>query len=137
MQTSSMMSVSEPLPPQAAQGASLSLLERMGGMPRVHHLVDWFIDELESNGEVAALLAGIDLTAFKKAQVAFFTEAFGGHVPDASTDTRVVHAHPRSRGVSQRRPAAEYDLLSLGLSDELHEELVLAVAARALASSAL
>jgi truncated hemoglobin YjbI len=126
-------SVSDQPPPATAQGGSLSLLERIGGMRRVHQLVDRFIHELGSNGEVAVLLGSIDLAAFKKAQVAFFTEAFGGYLPNMGEDTRSAHLTLEAEAFVSVVVLLNAALLSLGLSEDLHEELVLAIASSALA----
>ena len=133
MQNSLMTSVSVQLPPAPAQGGSLSLLERMGGIRRVYYLVDRFVHELRSNREVAVVLRNIDLTAFKKAQVAFFAEAFGGYVPDMGEDARSAHVTLEAEAFFSVVVLLNAALLSLGLPEDLYEELVLAIASRALA----
>lgn len=133
MQNRLMTSVADQPPPETAQRGSLSLLERIGGRRRVHHLVDRFIHELGSNGEMAVLLETVDLTAFKKAQVAFFTEAFGGYVPDVGKDARSAHLALEAEAFFSVVVLLNAALLNLGLPEDLYEEVVLAIASRALA----
>jgi truncated hemoglobin YjbI len=128
-----MTSVSEQPPPATVPIGSLSLLERIGGMRRVHHLVERFIHELGSNGEMAVLLGNIDLKAFKKAQVAFFTEAFGGYVPDVGEDAHSAHLTLEAEAFFSVVVLLNAALLNLGLPEDLYEEVVLAIASRALA----
>ena len=116
----------------ALDAASLPVFDRIGGMPRIEWLVDRFVDEIRSDRELAPFLAGVDWASLKKSQVAFFTEAFGGHFPHPSVDLRRTHVQLEGEQFVRVALLLHDTLLSLGLPSELQEELVRAVVLRAL-----
>ncbi len=128
------MTTTAPQQQAEAEGdpASLPLLERIGGIGCVEWVVDRFVDELRKDRQLAPALAGVDFESLKTAQTAFFTAALGGHVPDGSVDSRTVHIHLEAEQFLRVVLCLHDTLVSLDLSDELHEKLVLAVAAHAL-----
>jgi truncated hemoglobin YjbI len=118
----------------AMDALSLPLFDHIGGIRSIEWLVDRFVDAIRSEPELAPSLARVDLASFKKSLAAFFTEALGGHYPDASVDSRGAHVHFEGEQLVRVALLLHNTLSSFGLSSQLHERLVLAVLSRALAS---
>ena len=116
-----------------ADEARLSLFDRIGGFPRIEWLVDRFVDQIGSDPELALRWARFDPASMRTGLAAFFAEAFGAR--PAAPD---VESHPLMQldGEQFLRVALMlYDTIaSMGLPEDLHAEVVLAVVDRALAT---
>ena len=117
-----------------AAEATLSLFDRVGGFPRIEWLVDRFVDQIASDPELAPRWARFDPAAMRKGLAAFFTEAFGGRPADP--DVEPPNRRMQLDGEQFLRVALMlYDTISsMGLPEDLHAEIVLAVVDRALAT---
>jgi len=123
--------LAEPQQGDAALDAAPPLFERIGGWPRVEWLADRFVDEILADPELAPAFARVDLASFKRSQAAFFTEAFGGRLPEAAADPRTC-VHLEGDQLVRVALVLHDILMDLGLPDEIQDGLVLAVVSRVL-----
>jgi truncated hemoglobin YjbI len=114
--------------------AALPLFDRIGGLPRIEWLVERFVDEMLSDRDLAPRLSGVDLASLKKTQEAFFTEALGGQFPDPSVDPGRVHVQLEGGELVRAALLLHDTVSSLGLPEDLHEALVVAVISHVLTS---
>ena len=78
------------------------------------------------------VVGGCDHGSTEAQKTEAVTKAFGGYVQDLGPDTRSVHLALDAEAFLGVAVLLDATLLSLGLSEELYEELVLAIASRAL-----
>lgn len=108
----------------AVQTTPQSLFDRVGGGPWVAWLVGRLYDRICEDEALAASMANVDVTALKRAQISFFVQALGGAAidPDPGGAELVLDVD----GLTRVALHVHDTLLSLELSDELRNELVLA-----------
>ncbi len=107
------------------------LFDRLGGTRLIELLVDRFVEKIRSDPELSPFWTRVDRASFKKAQVAFFTQALGRRFPDADVN---LHVQLDGEQFTKFVLLLQSTLSSLGLSDDVHEELVYAVVSSAVGS---
>ncbi len=126
----------QPQAEAAGIAEAVPLFDRVGGARLIELLVDRFVEKSRSDPELAPVWTRVDLSSFKKAQVAFFTQALGGSFPDGDVASHRAHVQLDAEQFIRVVLLLQSALSSLGLSDDLHEELVRAVVKAALTAGA-
>jgi truncated hemoglobin YjbI len=115
-------------PRAAAEAASLTLLERIGGRTAVCHILDELIARVRRDPHLAARFVELDQAPLRTAQAVFFTEAFTGRSPSNARPLVQLDEESFVRVVIHLHDTLE----SLELSPALTEQLFLSVMSRAL-----
>ncbi len=78
---------------------TLSLFDRLGGVPALETVVDDFYARVLADPELAPLFEGSNLARLKGRQVEFLASALGGPTPYTGASMAAVHA---GRGIGAR-----------------------------------